>query len=203
MIQNIVFDMGNVLIRYRPETFIQNYSSDPAEQKTLLEAIFLTEEWQQYDQGTLTNNELLDHVLFKLPDSLHEKARNVLADWYTGMTPISEMEEVIRKLKKNGYNLYLLSNVSQDFHQFKHVIPGLSYFDGLFLSSDWKLIKPDPEIYKLFFKKFSLTPEECFFIDDLPQNIKSAEALGMRGHVFDGDIEKLKQRLKDEQIFVT
>lgn len=202
MINAIVFDMGNVLIRYRPESFIQNYTSNLSQQKMLLDAIFFSQEWQQYDQGTLTNKELLDRVLFKLPDSLHEKARSVLADWYTGMTPISEMEALIRQLKQDGYNLYLLSNVSQDFHQFKHIVPGLSYFDGVFLSSDWKLIKPDPEIYKLFFKKFTLTPEECFFIDDLPQNIKSAEALGMRGHVFDGDIDKLKARLREEQIAI-
>lgn len=194
--------MGNVLIRYQPGTFIQNYSADPTEQKLLLEAIFLAEEWQQYDQGTLTNNELLDYVLFKLPDSLHEKARKILTDWYTGMTPISEMEDIVRQLKQNGYNLYLLSNVSQDFHQFKHIIPGIHYFDGLFLSSDWQLIKPDPEIYRLFFQEFNLNPKECFFIDDLPQNIESAEALGMKGHVFDGDSDKLKQRLKKEQVAI-
>lgn len=203
MISTIVFDMGNVLIRYRPKTFIQNYTSDSSEQKMLLDAIFLSQEWQQYDQGTLTKQELLERVLLILPENLHKKARRVLSDWYTGMTPISEMEEVIKRLKMKGYNLYLLSNVSQDFHQFKHVVPGLNYFDGLFLSSDWKFIKPDPELYTLFFKEFGLNPKECFFIDDLPQNIKSAEALGMRGHVFDGDIEKLKQHLRKESISIT
>ncbi|GAB2485726.1 HAD family phosphatase [Alkalibacterium psychrotolerans] len=203
VIQSIVFDMGNVLIRYRPEVFITNYSSDFDEQKMLLDAIFYAREWQEYDQGTLTNQELLDHVLMNIPDKLHETAKNVLVDWYTGMTPISEMEDILRQLDENKYDLYLLSNVSQDFHQFKHIIPGLNYFDGIFLSSDWKMIKPDPEIYKLFFKEFDLNPEECFFIDDLPQNIQSAENLGMKGHIFDGDIEKLKEHLKKEHITIS
>ncbi|TVP90695.1 HAD family hydrolase [Alkalibacterium sp.] len=203
MIQSIVFDMGNVLIRYNPETFINNYTLDSAEQKELLDAIFYAGEWQEYDKGTLTNNELIDRVLLKLPDNLHETARTILSDWYTGMTPISEMESIISQLNQNGYNLYLLSNVSQDFHQFKHIIPGLNYFEGIFLSSDWKLIKPDPEIYKLFFAEFNLNPEDCFFVDDLPQNIRSAEKLGMKGHVFDGDIDKLKEHLKKEHINIS
>jgi putative hydrolase of the HAD superfamily len=47
-------------------------------------------------------------------------------------------------------------------------------------------------IYRLFFEKFSLNPEECLFIDDLKRNIDASRAEGMEGYVFDGDVKKLR-----------
>ena len=51
------------------------------------------------------------------------------------------------------------------------------------------------------FSKYSLIPKECFFIDDKPCNIAAGQALGMPGHVFDGDMERLEAvwRIKKER----
>ena len=57
-------------------------------------------------------------------------------------------------------------------------------------------MKPQKEMYNHFFERFSLKPEECFFIDDLKRNIEGARACGMDGYCFaDGDIGRLKKRL--------
>lgn len=196
MIKNVVFDMGNVLIRYAPAEFIKLFTQNSEHQTLLLNEIFYADEWLQYDRGTITKKELVTKVTKRLPEALHVSVTEVMDTWYKEMTPISEMEDVLHRLKKNGYNLYLFSNVSQDFHQFKHIIPGLTYFDGLFLSSDWECIKPETEIYERFFTHFDLTPSECFFVDDLPMNIESAAKLGMDGHVFDGNISDLKSHFE-------
>ncbi|MCC5896250.1 MAG: HAD family phosphatase [Alkalibacterium sp.] len=202
MIKNVVFDMGNVLIRYAPADFIQTFTSNTDHQQLLLNEIFFADEWLLYDRGTITKEEIINNASQRLPETLQAPVTEVMDTWYKMMTPISEMEDVLNRLKKNGYNLYLFSNVSQDFHQFKQIIPGIQYFDGLFLSSDWKCIKPETEIYQKFFTHFELNPSECFFVDDLPQNIEGAATHGMDGHVFDGDIAALKLHFEKSGITI-
>lgn len=196
MIKNVVFDMGNVLIRYAPKDFIQTFTSNTEHQKLLLNEIFYADLWQQYDRGTITKEEIVKKASKRLPETLHASVSEIMDTWFEKMTPISEMEDVLKRLRTNGYNLYLFSNVSQDFHQFKQIIPGLEYFDGLFLSSDWKSLKPEVELYQNFFNHFDLEPSECFFVDDLSVNIEGAATLGMDGHVFDGNISNLKNHFK-------
>ncbi|GEK88361.1 putative hydrolase of the HAD superfamily [Alkalibacterium putridalgicola] len=202
MIKNVVFDMGNVLINYAPEEFIQSFTTNTEHQKLLLDEIFYADLWQQFDRGTLTKEELVEKASENLPDELHPSVRDILETWYEKMTPITEMKDILKRLKANGYDLYLFSNVSQDFHKFKQIIPGLGYFDGLFLSSDWKGLKPEIELYQNFFIHFDLDPSECFFVDDLRVNIEGASALGMQGHVFDGNIDDLKNHFMQVGIVI-
>ena len=49
-----------------------------------------------------------------------------------------------------------------------------------------------PEIYRLLFDKWDLDPQDCFFLDDKPENIEAAKKAGMNGIVFTGDIEAVK-----------
>ncbi|MCF1615233.1 MAG: HAD family phosphatase [Staphylococcus equorum] len=202
MIKNIVFDMGNVLIKYDPSQFIEEFTSNEKHQQMLLEKIFYTDEWEQYDQGTITKEEIIDKATSLLPKVLHSSIPVVMDTWFEKMTPISGMEDVVKILKKNGYSIYLLSNVSQDFYSFRDVVPGIDYFDGKFISSDWKCIKPDAEIYQLFFSYFNLEPAECFFIDDLAINIEAAASQGMQGHIFDGNISKMTSSLNTEGVMI-
>lgn len=200
MIRHIIFDMGNVLIRYAPEQFIHHFTSDPEEQDILLDEIFRSTKWLDYDRGTLTKDKLIETVCQQIPVSMHSLAKEVLDVWYEGMTPIAEMESVVKHLSEKGYTLYLLSNTSQDFYQFKEDIPCLRHFDGLFISSDWKCLKPEPIIYQHFFNYFNLDPENCFFVDDLAENIQQAKHFGMKGHIFDGDVEALLKAFRKENI---
>lgn len=202
MIKNVVFDMGNVLINYAPEEFIQSFTASTEHQKLLLDEIFYADLWQEFDRGTITKEDLVERASERLPDELHRSVSDILDTWYENMTPITEMEDILKRLKANGYDLYLFSNVSQDFHDFKHIIPGLEYFDGLFLSSDWKGLKPENDLYRNFFSHFDLEPSECFFVDDLRVNIEGAAALGMDGHVFDGNIEDLKEHFTQVGIII-
>ena len=76
-------------------------------------------------------------------------------------------------------------------------MPGAEYFDGMLISAEEKLVKPDPAIYERLFSRFHLRPEECFFIDDLPANIEAARRCGMDGYCFtDGDEAALREVLR-------
>ncbi|GMA45893.1 HAD family hydrolase [Tetragenococcus muriaticus] len=202
MIKNIVFDMGNVLIKYDPAQFIGKFSSEEKHQQMLLEEIFYTDEWEQYDQGTITKEEIINKARKRLPETLHPSIPIIMDTWFEKMTPISGMEEVVKTLKKNGYSVYLLSNVSQDFYSFIEIVPGMAYFDGSFISSDWKCIKPYAKIYQLFFSHFNLEPTECFFIDDLAVNVAAAASQGMQGHVFDENISYLVSSLQEKGVMI-
>ena len=74
-------------------------------------------------------------------------------------------------------------------------------FDGVLISADYKLLKPEKEIYLALYDKFSLKPEECYFIDDVQKNIDGAKATGMDGHCYyHGDIEILRTAMREKGI---
>ena len=77
------------------------------------------------------------------------------------------------------------------------MIPAIDCFDGILFSSQEKCIKPEKEIFERLLEKFALKPSECFFIDDIEENIQGARACGMDGYCFaDQDVEKLKNVLE-------
>ena len=100
-------------------------------------------------------------------------------------------------LKRWGY---LLSNISIGFSQTYHTVPWIrslfEQFDGLVLSGTIHMAKPDLEIYEYILKKFSLKAEDCVFIDDNKNNIEGCEKVGIKGYLFDQDVEKLRKFLE-------
>ncbi|MBP1039716.1 HAD family phosphatase [Vagococcus sp. BWB3-3] len=196
MIKNIVFDMGNVLVRYAPANFISAFAKQPEHQQLLLNEIFGSVEWLQADRGTITKEEMKWRICQRVPEMLHSTVSEILAQWFEEIQPIADMRDVVSELKAQGYRLYILSNASQDYYQFRDIIPGIEFFDGEFVSSDWKLLKPEKEIYKQFFSHFQLVPSECYFIDDMAMNVEAARNSGMVSHIFRGNIEELQQNFK-------
>lgn len=192
--------MGNVLIHYVPEEFIGQFTEHTSEQEELLEKIFKSPGWLDFDRGTMTKAQLVIEAEKELSSELHPIVTDILERWHEEMTVNIEMEAVIEGLKAQGYNLYLLSNASQDFYIFKEKISALNHFDGLFISSDWECLKPEPIIFQEFFDHFNINPEESFFIDDLAENIEASSDQGMRGHVFDGNIERLLSAFRKSDI---
>ena len=195
MKKKIVFDMGNVLISYQPKKVIERYTSDSDAQKILFKEIFHSVEWLKFDRGTLNKDELKRIVCQRIPMELEKAALLLLDHWYEDVHPIIEMEPIIEALADKGHELYILSNVSVDFHQFKNKIPAFYRFNGVFISSDWKMIKPEQSIYHAFYAHFQLNPSECFFIDDMPLNIESALNTGMEGFIFKDNFCDLKKAL--------
>ena len=70
-----------------------------------------------------------------------------------------------------------------------------SLFDGIVFSAPIKMAKPQPEIYHHLFHTYHLSPADCFFLDDKPENIQAAKDAGMDGLVFTGDIDIVKERI--------
>ena len=196
MIRNIVFDMGNVLIHWRPALFVERMAIPEEDRPALLREVFGSVEWIQMDRGTLSFEEGLAAICRRLPERLRGPARELTLDWWRHwLLPVEGMAELVRELKALGYGVYLLSNAKEDLPRYFDRIPGSECFDGRIVSADWKLLKPQPEIYRTLLREYDLQAEECFFIDDLNINIEGAWFVGMDGAIFDGDLPRLRQAL--------
>lgn len=194
VIRNIVFDMGNVLLRFDPQLFIQRAGvEDEADIRLLQKELFRSLEWVQMDRGTLTEAEALRLIEPRLPQRLHPVLEELILRWERPILPIPGMADFVRDCRRAGYGIYLLSNASRRLHQYWNGIPGHEYFDGEFVSADYQLVKPDQSIYRKFCQVFELEPRECLFIDDFPLNIEGAVTAGWQGIVFH-DAEDLRQK---------
>lgn len=199
MLQNIVFDMGGVLLTYQPRKFCLSKTQNEEDAEKIYQALFCSPEWGLLDLDALTEQEALNRVCSRLPERLQGPCKHIFAHWHESMTPVEGMEAVVFALKERNYHLYLCSNAGLRFYQYRSHAPALSAFDGLLVSAEEKCAKPDPAIYQRLFEKFSLKPEECLFTDDLKANIDSAERCGMESILFEG-AEKFRADLVRRKI---
>ena len=104
MIRNIVFDMGNVMIRFDPNYFMDRDGiTDPSERKLIMNELFLSVEWAQMDAGTLTEQTAEQPILARFPEQMGDKVRHLLYNWSYPRDAIPGMEELVRKLEERGY----------------------------------------------------------------------------------------------------
>lgn len=195
MIRNIVFDMGKVLVVFDPDRYITRFVPDPADYELIRRELFRSVEWARLDRGVMTSKEVAASVSARLPERLHGPVARIMAEWHQDIPPMEGMYELVKELKEAGCPLYLLSNTSEEFHEFRKQVPALGLFDRVFISADWHLLKPDPAIYRVFLAHFGLRPEECVFIDDATLNVEAAMNAGMDGIVFHGDPADLRRKL--------
>lgn len=198
MIKNIIFDMGRVLVEFYPEDFLTKEGiTDKEERELLLREIFHHEDWTNMDAGIMSEQEMYDEAVKRIPEHLHQTAHNLIFDWNDPIIPVKGMEDFVRECKEKGYGIYLLSNASVAQPVYWLRIPGHQYFDGTVVSALEKIMKPDVRIYQILLDRYGLKAEECLFIDDVARNIKGAEKAGIRGYLFDGDVDKLRKYMND------
>ena len=184
--KNILFDMGNVLVTYNPEWVIRHYAEDEELIREVKNIVFNSQEWFLLDAGLIEEEKAERNWMERLcSDKARELAHLSFQNWHLyNMKVIPGTAEMIRALKENGKEIYLLSNASMRLLSiYKEVIPAVECFSGIFYSAAHKCVKPQDIIYERFLKKYSLNPSDCFFIDDLEENISAAKAVGISGAV--------------------
>ena len=200
MIKNIIFDCGRVIMQY-DERYISSFFADNEEDiETLATVAMHRKYWNAFDEGTLTEEVYLREVKKELPAHLHAAVEKLCAEWTSHMPPVPGIEAVIKEIKASGKGLYLLSNFNQRLRGELHLAPSLLLFDGLVISGEIGLVKPDADIYEYLLRTYGLKAEECIFVDDRLDNIEAGEKCGIKGYLFDGDAEKLRAYLKENGI---
>ena len=192
MIKNLIFDLGNVLISFRPSEFFDKKKYPANIKAKILSDIFGSKEWGMLDNGEISTPEAIDAIVLKTTLKREEIAHifNLRTEL---MFPLDQNVRLLPELKKRGFRLYFLSNFPMDiFEEIKTGYYFFKYFDGGIISAEAKFSKPDRQIYEILLKKYSLIPRECLYIDDIEINVKTAEAIGMKGLVTLGsqDISK-------------
>jgi len=180
MIKNIIFDLGNVLINFKPYEFLLRFTNDTEYIDQFVSKITRSKTWLELDRGTTSLENGRNIFISKYP--LEKKfIEQFFDEWMDMLTPIEENIEILGELKELGYKSYILSNYIKEAFSFVHSKYNFfSLFDGQIISGVENIIKPEKAIYDLLLSRYNLLPEESLFIDDVLFFLKPAKKLGMK-----------------------
>ena len=197
-IKNVIFDFGQVLVRFEPSYMVGVYVTDKDDKALLEEVVFDRLYWDRLDKGTISNEETISLIKERIPENLWDVAEKIYYNWVYNIPEIDGMSDLLDHLKnRHGVRLFLLSNISNYFASHANEIPILKKLDGLVMSAPIGIVKPSYEIFDHICKKYDISPSEAIFVDDRTDNIEGAKAYGINGYVFDGNAEKLKEYLDE------
>lgn len=201
MIKNIIFDIGNVILYFDWDSFINKFTNNIDEKEFIEKYIYYTPEWHDealLDIGYLEREEA---IKIQMERSNHQNDELLLRFWNSFLDEYKINEDVInlmKKLKENGYKLYLLSNFSKDVHE--HFINHdlFKIIDGAILSYQVHKIKPDVSIYHELEKTYNIKFNESIFIDNNQDNVNKGNELGLKSiKVNDNDYCDLIEKLEN------
>ncbi len=181
MIQNIIFDIGNVLTDFRWKDFLRDKGFDDAMIDRFAAATFLNDVWCEYDRGEWTDEQMIEAFVQQDP-AIEKEIRMAFADIKGMVTPRAYAIDWLKELKQKGYRVWYLSNFSRKAEvECADALSFMPYMDGGILSYQDKVIKPNPAIYELILSRYGLAAEESVFIDDTLINVEAAKRVGIHG----------------------
>lgn len=186
-IRNVVFDLGGVMINYNPRQFIADLGYDSKLGGELCDAIFNDPVWLDMDKGTYMSYLEALPVFISHHPHLEKEIRSFFTpDWYEVYTLKRDTERILYNwVYDQGLDIYILSNFSFDgFSYIEKKYPFFKKAKGKVVSAFEKLVKPQPEIYRLLLDRYGLKADECVFIDDYQVNVDGAIAAGMKSFRF-------------------
>ena len=180
----IILDRGNVLLEWNKDKILKAVAKTQKDYLILDKSIFQSGLWERLDLGTLTREELVDKVLSLLGDCYQKKVEEVIWNWPAYIDIYTEVFPLLARLKENGHRIFVLSNTSPVFYELlkNQLAPLAKILDGFVLSCDIKVIKPDRKMFEEILSKYELDPANCVFLDDLADNTKMAESLGIKAY---------------------
>lgn len=193
MIKNIVLDMGNVLWNFDPQIPLDLYCETAEEKKIIRKELFEGPEWKMGDLGQIHDPDRYEPVKKRVPEAYWDGLKKCCERWHTCMKAMDGAGDFCDDLKQKGYRLFILSNASDAFYDFFPLFRPLDYFDGVVVSSDVHMVKPDRRIYEYLLRKYDLAAEECLFIDDMQVNVDAARSVGMQAYRFTDSYEEIKK----------
>ena len=181
---NFIFDIGNVLVDFKPDLFLHSMLGDPGLEAKMLTLIFKCPQWKQLDAGTITSREATDVFCQKEPE--HKAViKKIMTDLPQMLTPMTRTAKILPKIKGKGHKLYYISNYHEDLSRYiLQKYDFFNLFDGGVFSWQVQLLKPGPEIFLCFLEKYRLKARDCVFFDDMEENVETAQKLGINGVVF-------------------
>ena len=181
---DIILDMGNVLLEWNKDKILRGVVKTEKDYMILDKAIFQSGLWERLDLGTLSREELVLKVVSMIGSIYQEKVQEVVWNWPFYIEIYTEVFPLLVRLKEKGHRIFVLSNTSPVFYELlqEQLSPLNEILDGFVLSCDIKAIKPDPKMFEEILHKYQLDPSNCIFLDDVKDNTKMAESLGIKAY---------------------
>ena len=182
-IKNVVFDIGEVLVKFNWKEYLHSFGFPEETEEDLGRIIFTSSVWDERDRGLFTEEEyikafkIMAASVNKNYDAEIDKVFEHIEDCiYT----FDFTEEWLKNVKAQGYNIYLLTNFCRRNYAVNVRNQGFyRYVDGEVVSCEEHMMKPEPFIYLRLLSRYELRPMETVFIDDRPVNIATASYLGL------------------------
>lgn len=179
-----VFDIGNVLLDWNPRYLYRKLFTDSERMEWFLQEV-LTRDWiLETDRGKPFQDAVAEQAA-RYP-ALGAEIAAFDARWLETIGgPIAASMALLETLRARGVPVYAITNFSAEkFAVAREVFPFLARFDGIVVSGEENLLKPDAAIYRLLLDRHGLAALDCLFIDDVAANVEGARQVGMQGHHF-------------------
>lgn len=183
---NLIFDFGNVLVRWEPQrVYLPYFGGDEAQYWYFWRHVCNSELRNRIDAGE-DQQQCINSQKALFPDYA-APLEMFITDWEETLPgEMPGMRELLQQLKADPrYRIFGLTNWSMEtFPLARKKFEILQMIDNYVVSGDVKLVKPDPAIFRLALDRFGIKADETTFIDDNPDNVEAAKRLGMDGIVF-------------------
>ena len=191
----IIFDFGNVLVKWDAHALYKRFFPDPQAIDSFLQEIHFPE-WNAHQDAGRPFKEGIAELSAQFPQYA-ELIEAYDTHWEESVTKVYDgTVEIVRSLKRAGLSLYLLSNFSTEkFPLMQQRFDFLKLFDDIIISGEYKIVKPNPAIYQITLNRINRKASECLFIDDSLPNIETARKLGFHTIHFQSS-EQLEKDLK-------
>lgn len=196
-VKNIVFDFGGVLIDWNPRYLYYPYFGGDEEQAEWFLKNICTYAWNIQMDGGKPFAEGVAELTAQYPE--WAEAIEVYHTRWGEMIggEVEGTADLVRRLKAAGYGVYGLTNWSMEtYPMIRDSYEVFSLFDGIVVSGEECLLKPDKAIYNCLLERYGLQPEESLFLDDNADNVAGAEAVGMKALRFESALQA-EQELKE------
>jgi HAD superfamily hydrolase (TIGR01509 family) len=177
----IIFDIGGVVLDWRPGQLLERFYPDAAERERMQPLIFLHADWLELDRGALSEAQILARIAQRAGRPCPE-LDSLFAAIRDSLVPKPDTVALLETLAEAGRPLYCLSNMPAGiYHELRALHDFWRHFRGIVVSGLVGLVKPDPRIYEHLLASYGLRAADTIFIDDLQANVDAAKAVGLTG----------------------
>jgi 2-haloacid dehalogenase len=187
-LSTVVFDLGNVLLDWDPRRLYRTLIDDPVELDHFLTDI-CSRTWHYAQDCGRSTVEATDELAAR-----HPEYAELIAAYYprwsemtAGALPATV--DILRELRDAEVRLIALTNwPAETFAPARERFPFFTWFEGIVVSGEEKLAKPDPAVFARLLERYDVDPATAVFIDDTPDHVEAARALGLTGFVYSGAV---------------
>ncbi|KSP83192.2 hypothetical protein APB27_29875 [Pseudomonas aeruginosa] len=191
--RSVIFDVGNVLLKWDPAGMLEQAVADPQARSRYLRGIFAHPRWLALDAGEIDFERALEEYAGEL-DSPPQEVLRLLDQANRSLQPLPSGIALLEELHRCGTDLLCLTNMGLRTFDYLRARHGFwERFRHIVVSARVRLIKPDPAIFRLLLEQAGVEAATTLFIDDHLPNVESARTLGIVAEHYDGSAACLER----------